>query len=140
MSTPALLASDAEREAAAERLRRAGGEGRLAPEELEERLGVAFSARTREELDAVVADLPAPRRPRRRRGRRPDLPIFFAVSLMFLAIWALTGMGYFWPVWPILGWGVSFLMPGGKANCAPWRRTGTRARPAPSWRAPHARG
>ena len=47
MSAPALRASDAEREAAAERLRRAGGEGRLVPEELEERLGVAFSARTR---------------------------------------------------------------------------------------------
>jgi hypothetical protein len=113
MSAPALRASDAEREAAAERLRRAGGEGRLVPEELEERLGVAFSARTREELDAVVADLPAPRRRHRSRsrGRRPDLPVFFAVSLLFVVIWALTGMGYFWPVWPILGWGVSFVMP-----------------------------
>ena len=53
-----LLASDAEREAAAERLRNAAGEGRLAPEELEQRLGVAFGARTRGELDSVVADLP----------------------------------------------------------------------------------
>ena len=35
---------------------------------------------------------------------------------MFVAIWALTGMGYFWPVWPILGWGVSFVVPGA-ARC-----------------------
>ena len=25
---------------------------------------------------------------------------------------ALTGMGYFWPVWPIAGWGISFVAPG----------------------------
>jgi hypothetical protein len=145
MSAPELRASDAEREAAAERLRRAGGEGRLATEELEERLGVAFSARTRGELDAVVADLPAPRRRHRSRssrsrGLRPDLPVYVAVSLLLVAIWALTGMGYFWPVWPILGWGVSFVLPCGTANCAPWGRTGTRARPGPSWPAPRARG
>ena len=109
MSDPALLASDSERDAAAERLRRAAGEGRLAPEELEQRLGVALGARTRGELDGVVADLPAPRR-RRRSTRRPDLPAYLAVSLLLVTIWALTGMGYFWPVWPIAGWGLSFVM------------------------------
>jgi hypothetical protein len=118
MSEPTLLASDAEREAAAERLRRAAGEGRLAPEELEQRLGVALGARTRAELDAVVADLPAPRRRRRKESkRRPDLPVYLAVSLLLVAIWALTGMGYFWPVWPILGWGVSFVIPGAAHGC-----------------------
>jgi class 3 adenylate cyclase len=25
---------------------------------------------------------------------------------MLIAIWALSGGGYFWPVWPLLGWGV----------------------------------
>jgi hypothetical protein len=29
-----------------------------------------------------------------------------ATSVLLVAIWALTGMGYFWPVWPILGWGM----------------------------------
>ena len=47
-------------EAIAERLRRAMGEGRLLAEELEERLEAVFAARTYGELDAVVADLPAP--------------------------------------------------------------------------------
>ena len=36
----------------------------------------------------------------------PELRSFLATSVLLVAIWALTGMGYFWPVWPILGWGV----------------------------------
>ena len=36
----------------------------------------------------------------------PLLRSFLATSVLLVAIWALTGMGYFWPVWPILGWGV----------------------------------
>jgi class 3 adenylate cyclase len=27
------------------------------------------------------------------------------VNLLFVAIWAVAGGGYFWPVWPALGWG-----------------------------------
>jgi hypothetical protein len=34
-----------------------------------------------------------------------------ATSVLLVAIWALTGMGYFWPVWPILGWGVFVVGP-----------------------------
>jgi Domain of unknown function (DUF1707) len=54
-----LRAADADREAVAERLRRAAGEGRLEPDELEERLHRALRARTYGELDRVVDDLPA---------------------------------------------------------------------------------
>ena len=60
-----LLASDADRDRAAERLRAATAEGRLSSEELEERLERAFSARTDAELEPLVADLPAPARARR---------------------------------------------------------------------------
>jgi Domain of unknown function (DUF1707) len=60
---PALRVADADRERVAERLRRAAGEGRLGPEELEQRLEAAFNARTRGELEPLVADLP-PERPR----------------------------------------------------------------------------
>jgi fatty acid desaturase len=113
MSDADLLVSDAERDEAAERLRQAGGEGRLTPEELEQRLGRAFGARTRGELDVLVADLPAPpRRPRAPRSRRPELAVFASTALLLIAIWALSGMGYFWPAWPILGWGFFVLMPG----------------------------
>lgn len=113
-----LRASDADREQVAERLRAAAGEGRLSAGELEERLEGAFGARTQAELEPLTADLPLPLPPpapgpaRARPRRRPDLGPYIGVSLMLVAIWALTGMGYFWPVWPILGWGISFAAPG----------------------------
>jgi fatty acid desaturase len=105
MSEPALRIADADRERVAERLRRAAGEGRLAPEELEERLEAAFAARTEAELAPLVGDLPAERPAHRRRGRG-ELRAFVATSVLLVAIWALTGAGYFWPIWPILGWGL----------------------------------
>jgi len=57
--SPAPRASDAEREATAQRLRDAAGEGRLDFEELTDRLGRAYAARTRAELEPLTADLPA---------------------------------------------------------------------------------
>lgn len=56
---PELRVSDADREAAVVRLREAGGEGRLTLEELAERVERADGARTRGDLDALTADLPA---------------------------------------------------------------------------------
>jgi len=55
----ALRASHEDRDQVAERLRVAAGDGRLSPEELDERLGLALTARTYAELAALVADLPA---------------------------------------------------------------------------------
>jgi hypothetical protein len=55
----AARAADADREAVAERLRMAAGEGRLDLEELDDRLGQAYGARTYGQLRALVADLPA---------------------------------------------------------------------------------
>ncbi|WP_116948483.1 DUF1707 SHOCT-like domain-containing protein [Jiangella endophytica] len=49
--------SDAEREKIAERIRTAAADGRLGLDELDDRLGSALAARTRGDLDAVVADL-----------------------------------------------------------------------------------
>ena len=56
---PELRVSDADREATVVRLREAGGEGRLTLEELAERVERADAARTRADLDALTADLPA---------------------------------------------------------------------------------
>jgi len=41
---------------------------------------------------------------RRAFGRHAAL--YAGVNLLLIVIWALTGHGYFWPIWPILGWGV----------------------------------
>ncbi|WP_165988947.1 DUF1707 domain-containing protein [Streptomyces sp. YIM 98790] len=56
---PELRASDADREAVAERLRDAAAEGRIDLEELQERLDQVFAAKTYGELEPVTADLPA---------------------------------------------------------------------------------
>lgn len=38
--------------------------------------------------------------------------VFVAVNLFLIAIWAITGGGYFWPIWPILGWGLALALQG----------------------------
>jgi hypothetical protein len=62
--TPYLRASDADREAAVDRLRRASVEGRLDADELEDRLSDAYRARWTSDLDRLTADVtPQPRYP-----------------------------------------------------------------------------
>ena len=56
--TPAIRASDDEREAVVGKLRTAAGEGRLALDELAERLDRALAAVTRDQLEALTRDLP----------------------------------------------------------------------------------
>jgi hypothetical protein len=116
---PTLRASDAEREHHAELLREHAAQGRLTVDELEERLDRVYAARTRGELGPVLADLPAAERPRaarrpRRIRVRPDLVPFLAVNLVLIAVWAATGAGYFWPIWPLLGWGLGLMAPCGR--------------------------
>jgi len=57
---PALRASDADREAAVEKLRAAALEGRLDHDELEHRLAAAYSARTYAELSELTGDITPP--------------------------------------------------------------------------------
>lgn len=56
---PAVLASDAERDQLAAQLQHHYATGRLTLPELEERVAAACEARTREQLDVLVSDLPA---------------------------------------------------------------------------------
>ena len=55
-----LRASDADRDAAGERLRTAAAEGRLDPIELDERLSAAYAARFCSELAELTADVTPP--------------------------------------------------------------------------------
>jgi len=57
--TEGIRVSDAERDAAIERLRAATGDGRLTLEEFSQRMELAAAARTRADLDRLAADLPA---------------------------------------------------------------------------------
>jgi signal transduction histidine kinase len=49
--------------------------------------------------------------PRRIRWFSPGLVrqagVFLALAVFFTLIWAVTSRGYFWPIWPILGIGIS---------------------------------
>ena len=54
-----LRVSDNEREAVAERLREAAGEGRLGLDELEDRITAVYTAKTYAELEPITRDLPA---------------------------------------------------------------------------------
>lgn len=117
---PALRASDAEREAAADALRRHATAGRLEPDELDERLGGAYGARTTDDLAALVADLPALADPTAAtrpadHAARVELRAHLlqrgggglAIVLVCVAVWVATGAeGHPWPVWVLLGAGV----------------------------------
>ncbi len=92
-------------------LRSHAAEGRLELRELEDRLEAALAARTHGELAALTVDLPSPRR-LHRRTRVPELRAYLVVMVLLVAVWLVTGAGYFWPVWPILGWGVPLAMGG----------------------------
>jgi Domain of unknown function (DUF1707) len=54
-----MRASDADRDRVLDVLREAAAEGRLTPDELDERMGAALTARTLGELATLTADLPA---------------------------------------------------------------------------------
>lgn len=86
-----LRVSDSEREAVAEQLRIAAGDGRLDLGELEERITAVYSAKTYAELEPITRDLPSARIPgpsagsapvtrgRWRVGRRPGRTKTFVV-------------------------------------------------------------
>lgn len=41
-----------------------------------------------------------------KRDFRNHVAIYVIVNALLVVIWAMSGAGYFWPVWPIAGWGV----------------------------------
>jgi len=106
-----LRASDADRDRVAEMLRTAATEGRIATDELDERLGATLSARTYADLEAVVVDLPWSSHPAQRRTGSPVrsialvaialavvLPLIMAVVTVFTSIFAV------WMLWAVVGW------------------------------------
>ena len=119
-SAGSLRVGDAERELVAGRLADHHAAGRLTFDELDERLTATWSARTRADLAATLGDLPIsappPPTPSDRRppppaatGWRGHLASYLAVIAVLWLIWALTGNGYPWPIWPMLGWGLGLL-------------------------------
>jgi hypothetical protein len=122
-----MRVSDAERQAAADRLRAALAEGRLDMLEYDTRLGRAYQAVTYADLDQLFTDLPAhgtapavaasptvapvPRQAPAVRTGSAGLPlalkilwtIWLGAVLINLTVWLLVSLGsgaeYFWPMW-----------------------------------------
>jgi fatty acid desaturase len=48
-----------------------------------------------------------------KREFRQHLIAFVIVNLAFVGMWAVTNSGgYFWPIWPMLGWGIGLTFHG----------------------------
>lgn len=37
---------------------------------------------------------------------KADLVMYVLVNTFLVGVWYFTGRDYFWPIWPILGWGL----------------------------------
>lgn len=86
---PQLRVGTDERDAVVEILRSQHLAGRIDDDEFDERLAHCLTARTRADLDALIADLPADRaqQPELHRLVRPQRPwAFFALPVILLAI------------------------------------------------------
>jgi len=108
-----LRVADGDREQLIGELRDHMLAGRLTAEEFEERVGRAYKATTRAELDAVSADLPmTPAALQRARDQRraklrarllQEAGGSLGASAICVGIWLASGAsGSFWPIWVIL--------------------------------------
>ncbi|MBT8193633.1 MAG: 2TM domain-containing protein [Acidimicrobiia bacterium] len=52
------------------------------------------------------------RRIRAKREFRSHLAVYLAVNALLVLIWAMTSAAYFWPVWPMFGWGIGVVAHG----------------------------
>lgn len=84
-----LRASDADRDLVAGRLYDATVEGRLHAEELDQRLGVALSARTYGELEPLISDLPGTQSGRLRGA---SVPLRLCAALILTILLASLGV------------------------------------------------
>jgi hypothetical protein len=126
-----LRASDADREAVAERLRQAAVEGRLEPDELEERLHSALRSRTYGDLRLLLSDLPAkPMAWERPRGEvvpaaRVALAVAMRAAIALAAVAVVLTVAAVMAAWWVL-WALVWLALCGRRSCS--ARLGARRR------------
>jgi hypothetical protein len=107
-----LRVSDQERDLAAQALRDHFAAGRLTEDELNERVESAYEAKTQQQLDLLLSDLPAlpatqkqlrselvARRRHLQRRLIQESGGGLAIFVVCVVIWAASGAGTFWPAW-----------------------------------------
>jgi hypothetical protein len=123
-ASPELRIGDRERDTVAAALSEHFALGRLTREEFDERLDGATRAKTAGDLRLLVADLPALATTSTPRPAESDVPattdpgagdlrghlfVYLAVNITLWVVWASTGAGFPWPIFPTVFWGLSFL-------------------------------
>jgi class 3 adenylate cyclase len=96
-------------------LREGAGRGFITLDELEQRLPLVLKAPTVPDLLALTWDLRPSgvaldrRRPPfwRRAGFHYDAVAYGLTNASLVGTWAITGHGFFWPFFPIAGWGIA---------------------------------
>ena len=115
-----MRVGDEEREAVVAALHEHASSGRLDAEELDARVEQALHSRTRSDLAVLLRDLPDAQQPAQRPVRpsravarfRYSAGVWAVFSVFFIVLWALGDSESFWPVWPILGWGLAVALQG----------------------------
>lgn len=73
--------------------------------------GSAYGAGTQAQPDDVLREQ-ALKRLKKRRDFHAHLLVYVLVNGFFTAIWAVSGHGFFWPVFIVAGWGIGLVMNG----------------------------
>ncbi len=47
---------------------------------------------------------------KRRRDLKQHAVVYATVNALLIVIWAASGAGYFWPIWPMIGWGLALAL------------------------------
>jgi hypothetical protein len=59
--------------------------------------------------DAMVRER-AIKRLEKQRGFKGHVLVYVLVNTFLVVIWSVTGAGFFWPIFPIVGWGIGVVM------------------------------
>lgn len=120
-SQSAVRASDADRDVAASVVNDAFADGRLDIGEHSERLDAVMRARTLGEMVPLLSDVTVAARPqvvasvRSQQVRGVAVRSWLGLAVLFNVIWLLTSLaaghlGYYWPMWPMLGTAIPLLL------------------------------
>lgn len=103
-------AADVDRQRTLVQLHLHVGTGRLDLDEFAERVDEALAARSIADLAHVLRDLPRLRTESELRAMRQQLVLpYLLVNGILVLVWAITGFGFPWPIFPLAGWGLPVL-------------------------------